>query len=351
MKILIVRFRQIGDAIISSVLCNTLKKSFPGCQIDYVLYDFVAPIFQNHPYIDNLIVITPEERKNPFRYIKKAWDVTRTDYDVVIDLMSTPKSEVFSLFSRAKFRIGRAGDKERLIRGKGYNYRVGWSGKSPDETWKTLDMLKPLQDAGYEIQYDNRYCLRITEAEKSAMREKMKDSGVDFSKKILIGAVNSRRPEKVYPVELMVEVFRKILEKNDVQIVLFYSKDEKQFVEDFHQTLDSDPRIITGIETKDIRELGALMTNCNLFFGNEGGPRHMAQALDLPTFAVFGPKTFKDTWLTNGDDKNRGLEPRDVAGDNFENLSHREKYELITPDMIYSEIEYLLKKYVETEER
>lgn len=347
MKILIVRFRQIGDAIISSVLCNTLKKSFPDSQIDYVVYDFVAPLFQNHPYIDNLIIITAEERKNPFKYLAKVWNVTRTRYDVVIDLMSTPKSELFAIFSGAKFRIGRAGSKERLIRGRGYNHKVAWSGKDPDETSKTLEMLGPLEKAGYTLEYDNRYCIEITEDEKLAMRKKMESSGVDFSKKILVAAVNSRRSEKIYPVELMEKLFRMILEKHDVQIILFYNRDEREFAKNFHKNLENDSRVISDIVTKNIRELGALMTNCHLFFGNEGGPRHMAQALNLPTFAVFGPNTYKATWLTTGDDRNRGIEPREIPSKNFEQLSHREKYELITPERVYSEVDYLLKKYVE----
>ncbi len=36
MKILIILFKQIGDAVLSSVICNTLKKVFPESEIDYV---------------------------------------------------------------------------------------------------------------------------------------------------------------------------------------------------------------------------------------------------------------------------------------------------------------------------
>ena len=109
MKILIIRFKQIGDAVLSSVLCNTLKKSFPDAEIDYVLYEHISPLFQDHKYIDNVISITKEEQKNPLKYILKVWKVTRKKYDIIIDIMSTPKSEIFSLFSMdSKYRIGRA---------------------------------------------------------------------------------------------------------------------------------------------------------------------------------------------------------------------------------------------------
>ncbi len=61
MKILVIRFKQIGDAVLSSPICMTLKKTFPNAQIDYVLYEHIAPLFENHNGIDNVIKITKEE--------------------------------------------------------------------------------------------------------------------------------------------------------------------------------------------------------------------------------------------------------------------------------------------------
>ena len=52
MKILVVRFKQIGDAILSSVICNTLKSTFLDAEIDYVVYEHISPLFKNHKYID-----------------------------------------------------------------------------------------------------------------------------------------------------------------------------------------------------------------------------------------------------------------------------------------------------------
>lgn len=87
MKILVVRFKQIGDAILSSVICNTLKRTFPEAEVDYVVYEHISPLFKNHKYIDNVISITKEEQKNPFKYIEKVWKITRKKYDIVIDIM------------------------------------------------------------------------------------------------------------------------------------------------------------------------------------------------------------------------------------------------------------------------
>ena len=36
-NILVVRFRQMGDAVLTTVICNTLRQNFPEARIDYVL--------------------------------------------------------------------------------------------------------------------------------------------------------------------------------------------------------------------------------------------------------------------------------------------------------------------------
>lgn len=58
MKILVVRFRQMGDAILTTVVLNSLKKSFPDCSIDFVLNDKICPLFEGHPSINRLIPFT-----------------------------------------------------------------------------------------------------------------------------------------------------------------------------------------------------------------------------------------------------------------------------------------------------
>ena len=63
MKILVVRFKQIGDSILASPICNSLKQTFPDAEVDYVLYEHVASLFKNHKYIDNVITITKRTEK------------------------------------------------------------------------------------------------------------------------------------------------------------------------------------------------------------------------------------------------------------------------------------------------
>lgn len=342
MKILIVRFKQIGDSILASPICNTLKKTFPDSEIDYVVYDHISPIFENHKYIDNVISITKKERKNPFLYLLKVWKVTRKKYDIVIDIMSTPKSEMFTLFSLgSKYRIGR----KKKHRGYTYNYKIEEPRDAKDKVDKFLRMLKPLEKE-YDVKYDNNYVINITDEEKKYMREKMEKAGINFSKPVLACAINSRVPHKIYPIENMTKVIKDLLNDLDIQIIFYYSPDEKAFAKNVHENLlKNDKRIFSNIETKSIRELGMLLANCDMFFGNEGGPRHLAQSLDIPSFAIFSPNAEKKEWLSNASERHQGVESTDICKD-FTGMSYEEIYRIITPEYIEKKVKEMFKRFV-----
>ena len=340
MKILVVRFKQIGDAILSSVICNTLKRTFPDAEVDYVVYEHISPLFKNHKYIDNVISITKEEQKNPFKYIRKVWKVTRKKYDIVIDIMSTPKSEVFTLFSLgSRYRIGRRKPK----RGYTYNYKIDEPRDAKDKVDKFLKMLKPLEK-DYHITYDNNYVITLTSEEKSQMRERMLDAGVDFSRPVYICAANSRRESKIYNTEKMKRIVERVRDELKRQIIFFYSPDEKDFIMKFYEEFEDKKDLFVNINTKSIRELAMVISNCDFFFGNEGGPRHLAQSLDIPSFAIFSPSASKKEWLSNANERHQGVEPGDVG--NCEGLDYNGQYNLIDPDYVFKKIEEMSKKFI-----
>lgn len=346
MKILVVRFKQIGDALLSSVICNSLKKSFPDSEIDYLVYEHIAPVFTNHPYIDNVISITKKEQKNPFLYLKKVYTVTRKKYDIIIDLMATPKSEFFCLFSLGtKYRIGRVKDKRKFLRGATYNYYIPHNRNNLNECEQALEPLKQLEKLGFNIIYDSKMIISIEDKEKEYMKIEMKKSGVDFNKKIFAFAINSRRPEKVYPIDKMKQLIEIVLEKYDSQIIFYYSNDEKEFAKTMHQNLKNDKRIFSNIPTKTIRELAALISNCNIFVGNEGGPRHLAQCLDIPTLSIWRPGCSDDIWCPGKGEFHQTAtaeEYRDKT-ENFEQLEFWEKFNLIQPEDIFNKLEAMMK--------
>ncbi|MGF6905611.1 glycosyltransferase family 9 protein [Fusobacterium sp. PH5-44] len=333
MKILVVRFKQIGDAILSAPVCSTLKKSFPEAQVDYVVYEHIAPLFENHKYIDNIISITKEEQKNIFKYIKKVKKITKNNYDIIIDIMSTPKSEVFTLLSqKSEYRIGRS----KKWRGYTYTHKIEEPEGNLTKVEKLLKMLKPLENKT-NIIYDKNFSTYITSEEKEYMKDKMIDAGIDFSRPIFACSVSSRVPDKIYPLEKMKFIIDNVIKETNAQIIFFYSPAEKDFVIKAHKFMKNEKNIFSNIVTKSIKELAMLISNCDMLFGNEGGPRHLAQSLNIPNFVIFRAPYKKIEWLPDENDFNQAVEANEFC-DNITNFSAENIYSLIPPEFVLDKV-------------
>ncbi|MDO4690906.1 MAG: glycosyltransferase family 9 protein [Fusobacterium sp.] len=345
-NILIIRFKRIGDAILTLPLCNSLKKTFPNASVDYVLYEEMAHLFYNHPYIDNVITIKDEERKNIFKYIKKVYNITRKKYDIIIDVMSTPKSELFCLFSlKSPLRIGRY----KKWRGYTYTHKM----KEPESLNKVDKFLKqllsPISDIGFNLNLSYDFKFSASDEEKEKYKKIIQAAGVDFSKPIIAFSIYSRVQHKIYPIEKMKKVVNYLIDKYDAQVIFFFSPEQKIAIQNIHKEMGENKNIFSNIETPTIRELIPFLENCDFYIGNEGGARHLAQGIDLPSLAIFSPSSELKEWLPFPNHKNMGLSPYSVSlefnmsNEDFIKLSTEEKFNLISVDIICNKIDQLFE--------
>lgn len=350
-KILIIRFRHIGDAVISSTLCTTLKQSIPDAEIHFVLNEGIASLFKYHPDIDKIITFNKREVDNLGIYVKKIRKVVKEgNYDIIIDLRSTTRSLLFSLFSLgSKYRIGRKKSYNRFI----HNYRIEnrykyLEKKDKDIVELTLALAEPLKKE-YDIKPNPYFKLYYTEEEYSEYRRYMEDKGIDFSKPVILCAVATRLDFKAWPQDKMQEILQRILNKYDVQLVFNYGNNiEKEIGEQLHRAMNNDERIFSDIEADDLRKLLVLVANSSFFFGNEGGVRHIAHALDIPAFAIYPPITPIITWLPNRSDRFEGVElgeidPEAAADDK---LSYQQKLSLIDVESVWTRVDKMFEKYL-----
>lgn len=310
-KILVVRFMAIGDVVLSSVLCNSLKKTFPKAQVDFLVHEASSYLFEKHPYIDNVISLSTEERKNPFKYWRKIRQVTAEGYDLVIDAQSTNKSEFISLFARKRaICIG------RVKKGRGFFYTNKVDAKTVvgNKVKERLRLLDPLVSMGFDVKRDERFVINTPMALKNELRAGMEASGIDFNRPVFLMSVTAKELDKRWSFEKMQGWAQYAIDAYKAQIVLFWgSKEEKDDVETFYDGMGQHPDIHPYINTDSLPKLAAVMSHCDLFFGNEGGPRHIAQACGLPSASVFSPSAKKREWLVSDSELHQAIEWDDVT--------------------------------------
>ena len=360
MKILVVRFRQMGDAILATPLLSTLRANYPDAQIDFVLNERIAPLFECHPAISRVITFTDDERHAPFIYIRKVWrTVHETHYDAIIDMRSTLNTMLFALCSlRSRWRIGIS---------KPYTWAVfnrRYPGCDDDESMisHNLRLAEPLLEEREERgegkeesgkwKVERNLSLSISDAEKQRFRSYMQQQGIDFSRPILLVGVTAKLESKTWPEDRMTAILRRFIEAfPQWQLIFNYAPGReaanarriRDNLSTFAATSSQSPSqppsqplpVFLSIEAKSPRELAAMAANCTAYFGNEGGARHIVHAMGRPSLVVCSPSASKTTWLPHDTDITAiGLSASDIRPD-AATLTPREQYDLITVDRLW----------------
>ena len=348
MRILIVRFRQMGDAILATPLLTTLRRSFPDAQIDFVLNERIAPLFEGHPAISNIITFSDDERHHVLTYINKVWrTVHSTHYDAIIDMRSTLNTMLFALFSlRSSLRIG---IRKPYTLGV-FNHRYEGCEDNESMIDHNLKLAEPFSKWG-KLQPCRELSLSITEEERSQFRSYMQRQGIDFSRPVMLIGVTAKLENKTWPEDRMVQTLARLI-SHAPQCQLIFNYAPGKEAENAHRIYEkltlSAPAaahsVFMNIEAKSSRQLAAMAANCTAYFGNEGGARHIVHAMGRPSMVVCSPMASKQTWLpADTSIPSWGIAASDIA--DTATLSYEQQYDLLTVERVWP----MLKKFMDSE--
>ena len=342
-KVLVIRFRRVGDAVLSVVICSTIRKSFPGAEIHYVVNESIEPLFRDHPDIDRVITFSDRENNHFFTYLAKVHRLMREErYDVIVDTRSTLKTLWFSIFSLGtRCRIGTRKYYNLFF----HNYRVrNQQDESLDEVSRNLLLLKPLEKE-FPLIYDADFKLQVTDDEKENFRKYMIKQGIDFSRLIVLCTPFTRVVDKKWDIQKMKEVLSRLVWKYDAQLIFNYSKEEKAEALALYDEMTGDRHIFVNVEADSLRKLVAMISLSDFFFGNEGGPRHMAQACGVPGLAIYPPWVNKQKWLPSRDERYQGISPLDFIPEAERGmLSEKEIFDRLTVEQVWERLDGMLRK-------
>src|SRR4029079_17950895 len=102
-KVLLVRLRSIGDTVLATPSVFALKRFLPNVKVDILVEDWVAPLLNNHPHLDNVIVL---ERGGFMTRARVARELRADNYDVVYNLHGGTTATLLTRATGARHRVG-----------------------------------------------------------------------------------------------------------------------------------------------------------------------------------------------------------------------------------------------------
>ena len=143
----------------------------------------------------------------------------------------------------------------------------------------------------------------------------------------------------------MKEIFSRIIQRYDAQLIFNYSREEKAAALTLYEEMGRNEHIFIDVEADSLRKLVSMLETADFFFGNEGGPRHIAQACHLPSLAIYPPWVELPKWLPSNDLCYQGVTPFDMFPDQvIEGRTEKEMFDLLTVEYVWERLQPMMDK-------
>lgn len=277
-KVLICRPNgRLGNMLLITPLVQEVTKTFPGCQIDVFVKGFVAPIvFEEYQNVDKIIPLPKKPFKELVKYFKVWTLIKKQNYDITINVDQNSSSGRLAVkFSSAKYKFFgnlpegttvQHDDYEHIAKYPVYNFRYFLSQAGVEDKNQPIDLLD----------------LKLTQKE-IADGKKILDNIIDTNKR-KIAIFTYATGEKCYNTTWWSDFYTELKKefKND-------SIFEVLPVENISQINFEAPTFYS----KDVREIGSVLANVDVFIGADSGIMHLASASKAPTLGLFSGGNIK----------------------------------------------------------
>jgi lipopolysaccharide heptosyltransferase I len=274
-KILIIKPSAWGDIVHSLPFLSVVKKRYPDAEIHWVVAKGLHTFLVDHPLINKLWIMDKEGWKDLSQFRKIFQEINafrkrlaKENFDVSIDLSGLLRSGLITSAAKAKYRLGFSDAAEGSTFFYTHKVEGGDQIHAIDRYLKLAHLLDcdissieypfaPLPDISRLLStLPERFCIISPSAGKAA----------------------NRWPAKRYG---------ELAAKLPVPSVVIASSADAAIADTV--TFLSNGKSINLAGKTSLMELVALITQSEFFICNDTGPMHIAAALHIPVFAIFGP--------------------------------------------------------------
>ena len=272
-NILIIKLRDIGDNILSTPLIRNLKHHLPNTSISILTWSYSVPIFEKNPHIDHLFRLSKNPSSESITKLQN--ELSSFNFDLVISTHSG------GLPSRLLSKIKTSNKINNFYRGRNKHYTVltNESDYYRSSIERDLDCLRSL---GLEP-VNTHTEIFIDKNEISWAREVMKDKGLDPTKKTILIHPTAGVTIREWPLEKFKQLIKTLNQNTKTQSIAICTELEYSKVKTL---LDDIPELVIFHKTT-VRQMVAIINECDLVIDNDSSPSHVATALRVPTIVLF----------------------------------------------------------------
>ena len=289
-RVLVIRLRSIGDTVLSTSSLVALRRFLPEAQIDILLEDWVAPVLDGFPHVNEVISLTRGSLKSRAQVARR---LRSNRYDVVYNLHGGTTATFLTRATSARHRVGF----------ETYQYAGLHNHLAPsplllwgrNQTHSVEQQLSLLGWTGIPVSDRPPTELAVTKPAAATVRARLEAAGLaDFRFAVIHPA--AAFATKQWAAENFGQVATEVSAKG-LRIVAIATPKETDVIEELKQNTAAP--VITCTDFS-LPEITALLARARLFIGNDSGISHMAAAVKAPSVVIFGSsnRTHWRPWST-----------------------------------------------------
>lgn len=276
-KILLVRLRSIGDTVLSTPSLFALRRFIPNARIDILVENWVAPVLDGHPYVDNIVVL---ERGGLRSRSRVAWQIRSAGYDVVYNLHGGTTATFLTRATGARHRVGL----------KTYQYAQLHNHQAPSpmllwgqqKTHSVEQQLALLGWTGVPVTDRPRTHLAVTSAAAATIEQRLAEAGL-ADRQIALIHPSTAFATKQWAPKNFARVAEALADRGLAPVAVA-APDEHNVIE---ALLEESAVRIVSFELS-LPEVAALAARSQVFVGNDSGIAHIAAAVGTRSVVIFG---------------------------------------------------------------
>jgi ADP-heptose:LPS heptosyltransferase len=280
-RILLIRCRALGDALVSLPAVTAVADAWPGAHIDLVVDRSMAALFSGLATNVNVLAYPHADGQPWVRWLRCQ------HYDLVIDWLGSPRTAVWTALSGARMRVGYDLPRRRWA----YNLRVprNRAGSHPLRGFAGEAFLDPLRALGlapepWQPAVDRHSADAAAAAAETPFGRWLSHwrAAHDVPRAVLV--MSATWSAKAWSARHVAGLWRR-LEEEGVRAVLAPGPGDEALVDALRAELPP----TAFVPPTSLAEMAVLLRCSDVFIGTDNGLRHLAALLGLPTVTLFGP--------------------------------------------------------------
>ncbi len=286
-KILVLRYRFIGDTILTVPFLRNLRLAEPDAHIAWVVAPGTAEVVKGIPYVDELIHWDPvtihADSRGKHRTLSDKIvfirELRARRFTKVYVLKRSFSSAIMAWLSGARERIGFNTEGRGFLLTKRVPYR--------NDRHEVENFLAVLRADGVAVA-DDHLEYWTTSEEDAAAAKLLADAGLTGEERVVAFHPFASIQERGWHLEDFALLAARFREEGLAVLVLGAPADYPAF-EGVREMFG--PKTVDLVGKSSLRVTMALLKRCALFVGNDSGIMHLAAAARIPMVAMFGPQS------------------------------------------------------------